>query len=102
MRFKVKSSCGTTDAIATAVIDLKSRPASAKRLRACTPYSSIVRARSVVRRQCQARYSSSNTPSDVFVFPTSITSNIRLSSSQVKQYRERRRVDKFYHRDTET
>src|SRR5215207_7215748 len=61
---------------------LKSSPANANRLRACTPYSSTVRARSVVRRQCHARRSPSNTPSEVFVFPTSITSSISPLSSQ--------------------
>src|SRR5687767_1494979 len=62
--------------MATAVMALKSSPAIAKRLRAWTPYSSTVRARSVVSRQCQAKRSPSNTPSDVFVLPTSITSNM--------------------------
>src|ERR1044071_8871441 len=61
---------------------LKSSPAKAKRLRAWTPYSSTVRARSVVRRQCHARRSPSNTPKDVFVLPTSITNSIPFLSSQ--------------------
>src|SRR5947209_17139845 len=65
--------------MAMALMALKSSPANAKRFRACTPYASVVRAFSVVRRQCQASRSPSNTPSEVFVFPTSITSNMRLS-----------------------
>src|SRR5438477_8553660 len=73
MRFSVKLSGGTTEAIAIASIDLKSRPANAKRLRACTPHSSPVRARAVVRRQCVTRFSPSNTPSEVLVLPMSIT-----------------------------
>src|SRR5919205_909718 len=61
---------------------LKSSPANANRLRACTPYSSTVRARSVVSRQCQANLSPSNTPKEVFVFPTSTTSSISPLPSQ--------------------
>src|ERR671939_976056 len=71
--------------MATAVMDLKSSPAKAKRLRAWTPDSSTVRARSVVRRQCHASRSPSKTPSDVFVFPTSITSNMFSPSQNLFQ-----------------
>src|SRR5437588_5988201 len=76
MRFKVKLTGGTTEAIAIALIDLKSSAASAKRLRVCTPHSSTVRARAVVRRQCATRFSPSNTPSEVLVLPMSITKSI--------------------------
>src|SRR5262249_55605067 len=76
MRFSVKFKGGTTEAIAIASIVLKSKSASANKLRTCTPHSSPVRARAVVRRQSAINFSSSNTPSDVFVFPTSITSSI--------------------------
>src|SRR3712207_3086544 len=62
--------------MATAVIAWKSTPPSAKRLRASTPYSSAVRARSVVRRQWTTRCSPSKTPSEVFVLPTSMTRSI--------------------------
>src|SRR5438067_2237884 len=73
MRFSVKLSGGTTEAIAIASIDLKSRPANAKRLRVCTPHSSPVRSRAVVSRHFATRFSPSNTPSEVLVLPMSIT-----------------------------
>src|SRR3989440_11311290 len=77
MRFSVKLSGGTTEAIAIASIDLKSRPANAKRLRVCTPHSSPVRSRAVVSRQFAVRFSPSNTPSEVLVLPMSITKSMR-------------------------
>src|SRR5437660_5563417 len=76
--FSVKFKGGTTEAIAIPSIDLKSSSASEKRFRACTPHSSTVRERAVVRRQCAASVSPSKTPSDVLVLPMSITSNIRI------------------------
>src|ERR1051326_2445606 len=79
--------------MAIAPMALKSSPATANRLRASSPYSSPVRARSVVRRQCQASRSPSNTPSDVFVFPTSITRSISSSSQNFfNRIRSRRRA----------
>src|SRR5687768_12223604 len=76
MRFRVKFSGGTTEDIAMASMALKSTPASSNRFRACTPYSSTVLARAVVRRQWATSSVPSKTPSEVFVFPASITSNI--------------------------
>src|ERR1044072_1019029 len=62
--------------MAIALIALKSIPANSNKLRACTPYSSTVRARAVVKRQCATSSVSLKTPSEVFVFPASITSSI--------------------------
>src|SRR5688572_12694339 len=76
MRFSVKFRGGTTEDMAIASIALKSTPASSNRLRAWTPYSSTVRARAVVKRQWATSSVPSKTPSEVFVFPASITSSI--------------------------
>src|ERR1043166_799340 len=73
----VKLSGGTTEAIAIASIDLKSSPARENKFRACTPHSSAARERAVGRPQCTNNFSPSNTPSEVFVLPMSITSSIR-------------------------
>src|SRR5260370_5884640 len=73
MRFRVKLTGGTTEAIAIASIDLKSRSVSAKRLRACTPHSSTVRARAVVRRRCARGFAPSNGASEVLVLPMWMT-----------------------------
>src|SRR5450432_891127 len=55
---------------------LKSISASANRLRACTPYSSMVRLRAVVSRQCATNSAPRYTPSEVFVLPASMTRSI--------------------------
>src|SRR5258708_33106751 len=62
--------------MAIALMVLKSSPASSNKLRACTPYSSTVRLRAVVKRQCATSSAPAKTPSEVFVFPTSITRSI--------------------------
>src|SRR5215831_5407621 len=60
----------------TPVMSFRSIPASANRLRVSTPYSSTVCSRAVVNRQLAISSSPRNTPSTVFVFPTSIVSSI--------------------------
>src|SRR5258708_7695807 len=75
---------------------LKSRSANANKLRASTPHSSTVRERSVVKRQCVVRVSPSKTPSEVFVFPMSITKSIVTLSWPVRRsHRRRERFESF-------
>src|SRR5438876_64995 len=64
---------GTTEAMMMWWIADTSMPASDRSVRACMPYSSTVRSRTVVRRQCAMRRVVSYTPRTVLVFPTSIT-----------------------------
>src|SRR5436190_1388284 len=64
---------GTTEAMMMCWIADTSIPASARSVRAWMPYSSTVRSRTVVSRQCATRRAVSNTPRTVLVFPTSIT-----------------------------
>src|SRR5271156_2725316 len=70
---------GTTELMITPPIASRSSPASKKRLRVRTPYSSTVCSRAVVRRQLAINCSSRNTPSTVLVFPTSIVSSMKYS-----------------------
>src|SRR6266852_5607315 len=64
---------GTTEAMMMCWIADTSIPASDRSVRAWMPYSSTVRSRTVVRRQCATRRAVSYTPRTVLVFPTSIT-----------------------------
>src|SRR6266702_318379 len=64
---------GTTEAMMMWWIADTSMPASDRSVRAWMPYSSTVRSRTVVRRQCAMRRVVSYTPRTVLVFPTSIT-----------------------------
>ena len=52
-------------------------------LRSIIPNSSAVLERSVEKRQCTFKVLSSKTPATMFVFPTSTTSNILSSSSEI-------------------
>src|SRR5277367_3421069 len=70
---------GTTDEMITPSIASRSSPPSVKRFRVSTPYSSTVCSRAVVNRQCAINCSPLNTPSTVFVFPTSIVSSIQTA-----------------------
>src|SRR6266849_2699123 len=67
---------GTTELMITPPIAAPSRPASVNRLRVSTPYSSTVCCRAVVSRQLAINSSPRNTPSTVFVLPTSMVSSI--------------------------
>src|SRR6266581_1872986 len=64
---------GTTEAMMMWWIADTSMPASDRSVRAWMPYSSTVRSRPVVRRQCAMRRVVSYTARTVLVFPTSIT-----------------------------
>src|SRR2546428_2845337 len=67
---------GTTEATTTPSIALRSRFQREKRFRHRIPYSSAVRSRWVVRRQCETRRSSWNTPSTLLVLPMSTANSI--------------------------
>src|SRR5207245_192098 len=56
-------------------------PCEVNRLRVSTPYSSTVCSRAVVSRQFAISCGPRNTPSTVFVFPTSIVSSIYRASA---------------------
>src|SRR5271155_3754631 len=72
----VQFTVATTELTITPPIASRSSPASEKRLRVRTPYSSTVCSRAVVSRQFATNSSPRNTPSTVLVFPTSIVSSI--------------------------
>src|SRR2546429_671839 len=72
---------GTTELMITPVMSLRSSPARVNRLRVSTPYSSTVCSRAVVSRQFAISCGPRNTPSTVFVFPTSIVSSIYRASA---------------------
>src|SRR6267378_7449664 len=76
---------GTTELIITPLIASRSSPASVKRFRVSTPYSSTVCSRAVVNRQLAISSSPRNTPSTVLVFPTSIVSSINAPPPRRRQ-----------------
>src|SRR5882757_1801008 len=68
---------GTTELMITPPIAAPSSPASVKRFRVKTPYSSTVCNRAVVSRQFAINSSPRNTPNTVFVLPTSMVNSMR-------------------------
>src|SRR4051794_11399308 len=66
---------GTTDETIPAPIVFQSKPSKSSNVFTSTPYSSEVRAAIVWMRQCATRLPSRNTPTTVFVLPTSTASS---------------------------
>ena len=70
-----------------ASIDCHGKPSRSSSVFNKTAYSSEVRAATVWIRQCAASSSSRNTPSTVFVFPTSTASNVVIFAWMVARQR---------------
>src|SRR5204862_2786722 len=80
-QWRLKNCCnpnsvgGTTDEMIPALIERHGKPSMSSSVLISTAYSSEVRSATVWIRQCAASSPSRNTPSTVFVFPTSTASS---------------------------